>query len=78
MEKPQLLITGITGYIGGWVTKYAVESGKYRVRGTVRNPNDPNKKKFLVDSFGELLSEIEVVGADLLDPESIKAAIQGK
>lgn len=34
--KPKLLITGVNGYIGSWVTLKALKTGEYQVRGTVR------------------------------------------
>ena len=39
-SKPKLLITGINGYIGAWVTLKALESGEYQVRGTVRGKRE--------------------------------------
>ena len=39
-SKPIMTITGITGYIGSHVAKLILESGKYRVRGTLRNKDD--------------------------------------
>lgn len=78
MEKPRLLITGITGYVGSWVCHRAVKSGKYRVRGTARNIESEEKKKLLGQMFGDLLKEIEVVEVDLSDTESVRKAVEGK
>ena len=30
LEKQQVVITGVTGYIGAWVAKAYLDSGKYR------------------------------------------------
>ena len=40
-DLPILLITGASGYIGSWIVKLALESNKYKVRGTIRgDPQD--------------------------------------
>jgi len=36
-DLPRVTVTGITGYVGSWVTLMLLQSGKYRVRGTVRS-----------------------------------------
>ena len=53
-----------------------VKSGKFEVRGTIRNKDDPEKIKFLTQSLGqEVLAKVELFEADLLDGESIRKAI---
>jgi len=37
---PIVTITGITGFIGSWVGLLSLQSGKYRVRGTVRSTSN--------------------------------------
>ena len=77
-QKPLVTITGISGYIGGEVTKQFLENGNYRIRGTVRNPTDEAKLAPLREAFGEeLFSKIELVAADLLDEASLENAIKG-
>ena len=76
-EMPLVLITGITGYLGSHVTLQALRSGKYRVRGSVRNKDDPKKKEFLEGMFQEELANMELVNVDLLNPESLKKAVEG-
>ena len=42
-EKPVIVITGVTGYIGSQLLDYCLKgelADKYRIRGTVRNPED--------------------------------------
>ena len=39
-EKPLVTITGISGYIGSHVALLFLKDGGYRVRGTVRDPNN--------------------------------------
>lgn len=74
---PIVLVTGISGYVGSHVALKALQSGKYRVRGTVRNKDDPKKAELLSDMFGEHFAKIELVNADLLKPETIREAIKG-
>lgn len=76
-RKPLLLITGINGYIGAWTTLKAVESGEYRVRGTVRNKDDVKKMAALKEALGDAYDEIEFVNADLTNKESLKKAAEG-
>lgn len=75
--KPIVTVTGISGYIGSWVGYYLLQSGKYRVRGTVRSTSNAAKIEPLRQAFGEEFNNLELVQADLLEPESMKRAIQG-
>ena len=77
MEKPRVLITGITGYLGSRTALEALKSYKYRVRGTLRNKEDPAKQKLLRDAFGSYFENLELASADLLNDASIKAAVKG-
>jgi nucleoside-diphosphate-sugar epimerase len=45
INKPKLLVTGINGFIGLWITKKILETGEYDVRGTVRG-----KFQYLISS----------------------------
>jgi dihydroflavonol-4-reductase len=75
---PLVCITGISGYIGSLVTKYFLEDGGYRVRGTVRDPKNEAKLAPLKKAYGEeLFSKIELVAADLMDAESLDKAVAG-
>lgn len=48
------------------------------MRGTVRDPSNQAKLAPLKKAFGdELFAKIEIVAADLLDPESIEKAVAG-
>ena len=76
-EKPTLLITGINGYLGSWTTLKALESGEYKVRGTVRDITNETKVNALKEAFGDHFNDIELVNADLLDKESLAKAAEG-
>lgn len=76
-SKPTLLITGVNGFIGAWVTKYALESKQYKVYGTVRDITTKDGKaklKPLEDALGSLYTNLTLVQATLEDDESIKNA----
>jgi len=75
-SKPRVLITGCSGYLGSWTTLKALESGKYIVRGTVRNKADAKKVGLLKEALGEHFDDLELVSADLLDKESIVEAVK--
>ena len=77
-EKPLVTITGVTGFIGAWTAKYYLESGQYRIRGTVRSTGNATKINPLKQTLGdELFGQLELVEADLLNQESIANAISG-
>lgn len=75
--KPLVLVTGISGYLGSWCAKKAIDSGKYRVRGTVRDKGNTKTIEVLEEGFGEDFKDIEIVSADLTDKESMTAAVTG-
>jgi nucleoside-diphosphate-sugar epimerase len=76
-DLPILLITGVNGYVGSWITKKALESKKYKVRGTVRDHKDKTKFEPLKEALGDLFDELELVSADLTDRDSIAKAVKG-
>lgn len=76
-KLPLLLITGINGYLGAWVTLKALESKKYRVRGTVRDSKNKEKLAPLKKAFGDLFDQLELMSADLSDADSLAKAVQG-
>ena len=55
VETPIVTITGVTGFLGAWVTKFFLDTGNFRVRGTVRSLSNTGKidplKKTLGDKF---------------------------
>jgi uncharacterized protein YbjT (DUF2867 family) len=66
-ERPRILLTGATGYVGGRLLKALEEKG-YRVRCLARRP------EFLRARVG---SATEVVRGDVLDKSSLAAALDG-
>ena len=72
-----LLITGITGFLGSWVGKYALEqvSERYKIRAAVRNPR---KAEVFKDTYGEEnFNKIEWCEAELTNEESLRKALEG-
>jgi nucleoside-diphosphate-sugar epimerase len=76
-DLPILLITGVNGYLGSWITLKALQTKKYRVRGTVRDHTNKAKTGPLREALGDLFDELELVSADLTDNDSIARAVQG-
>ncbi|MDZ4701408.1 MAG: SDR family oxidoreductase [Rhodothermales bacterium] len=67
-NRPLILVTGATGYIGGRLVPRLLEMG-YRVRCLVRDP---------VRLQGRLWQhDVEIVAGDVLQPESLAPAMQG-
>jgi len=67
MSKGKLLITGATGMVGTWLTRRAIESG-YDVRAMVRSTSNR-------DGFEGI--DVEFFEADMANPESLPAALDG-
>ncbi|GAV72360.1 Epimerase domain-containing protein [Cephalotus follicularis] len=67
-------VTGAGGFIASWMVKLLLEKG-YNVKGTLRNPGDP-KNAHLRELEGAQ-ERLTLCRTDLLDYESLKAAING-
>jgi uncharacterized protein YbjT (DUF2867 family) len=67
-ETQYLLITGVTGYIGGRLVPLLLEAG-YRVRVMVRDPIRLQGRSWI--------AQVDVVQADVLQPETLDAALAG-
>jgi uncharacterized protein YbjT (DUF2867 family) len=68
MNNSLVLVTGVTGYIGGRLVPELLASG-YRVRVLVRDQNRLQGRVWL--------NQVEVVQGDVLDPASIVTAMSG-
>jgi nucleoside-diphosphate-sugar epimerase len=72
--KPLVLVTGATGFLGSTCVSMLLDQG-YKVRGTVR---DPHNKQKIAPLKGLAHSEnLELVKADLIDPNCWNAAVKG-
>jgi uncharacterized protein YbjT (DUF2867 family) len=66
-----ILITDVTGYIGGRVVPQLLEKG-YRVRCLARDVSKLSGRGWDQDP------RVEIVRGDVLDLDSVKAAMQGR
>ncbi|KAI3734468.1 hypothetical protein L6452_13938 [Arctium lappa] len=74
-EKGRVVcVTGAGGFIGSWLVKFLL-SKNYTVHGTVRNPLD--EKNAHLKSLEKASENLKLFKADLLDYESLRAAIVG-
>ena len=77
VRRPKLTIIGISGYIGAHVCLAFLKHDQFKIRGTVRDTKSLSKVLPLREAYGENFDKLELVEANLLDPESISAAIEG-
>ena len=68
-----------TGFLGSHVLKSFLEctAQQFSIRGTVRDPKNKVKMQPLEESLGEAFNQVELVQADLNDPDSFDKAIEG-
>ncbi|XVF79883.1 hypothetical protein PTKIN_Ptkin15bG0026400 [Pterospermum kingtungense] len=75
-DKGTVCVTGGTGFIGSWLIKRLLEDG-YSVHTTVR-PDPENKRDLsFLTSLPGASEKLKIFGADLSDPDSFDAAIEG-
>ncbi|MFA7255607.1 MAG: DUF2867 domain-containing protein [Candidatus Omnitrophota bacterium] len=70
MKSKTILVTGGTGYVGGRLIPLLLERG-YRVRAVARSLEKLKSRPWAT------LPNVELVAADLLDPDSLRAAVAG-
>ncbi|MEC7695554.1 MAG: SDR family oxidoreductase [Planctomycetota bacterium] len=66
-ERPQILLTGATGYVGGRLLQRLAERG-LKIRCMARQPDFLSRPR---------TAEVEVVAADATDPASLEKALTG-
>jgi GDPmannose 4,6-dehydratase len=69
-SPPRALITGITGQDGSYLAELLLEKG-YEVSGTVRGPLEAS-----LGCSEHLRGRLSLLGADLLEPRTLRAAIE--
>src|SRR5690242_9383765 len=72
-ERPRVLVTGATGYVGGRLVPLLLRQG-YSVRCMAR---DPRKLAGRWDAAVTTEGQLEIVPGDVLKPETLSAALQG-
>ncbi|KAK3803721.1 hypothetical protein RRG08_047685 [Elysia crispata] len=76
MEGDLVLVSGASGYVGSWVCKKLQEQG-FRVRGTVRDLENRSKVEYLYQLCSYPDYPIELVEANLLEPDGWTQAVKG-
>ncbi len=71
-----VLVTGASGYIASWIVRYLLEDG-HRVRATVRDPDKPRGLEHLHALERVHPGQLSLHRADLLEPGSFTAAMDG-
>ncbi|MEO9803571.1 MAG: NAD-dependent epimerase/dehydratase family protein [Reichenbachiella sp.] len=71
-----VLVTGGAGYMASWLVKFLLEDG-YKVRITVRDLNKEDKYKHLQKIAENARGSLDILEADLMDPDGFKAAMYG-
>ncbi|XP_078432453.1 dihydroflavonol 4-reductase-like1 [Wolffia australiana] len=74
-EKGLVCVTGAAGFLASWLVKRLLLAG-YRVRGTVRDPEDREKVGHLWELEGAA-ERLELVKADLMVEGSFDEAVRG-
>ncbi|NOZ07633.1 MAG: NAD-dependent epimerase/dehydratase family protein [FCB group bacterium] len=74
--KKTVMVTGGTGYLGGWVVKLLLDAG-YTVRMTVRDRNREDKYAPLLSLSAAAPGELKIYEADLLQAGSFDEAAAG-
>ncbi|XP_076435321.1 uncharacterized protein LOC143275231 [Babylonia areolata] len=75
-EGDTVLVTGASGFLAGHVVKTLQEAG-YKVRGTVRSAKNADKVKHLHGICPDAAYPLELVEADLTDPDCWERAVNG-
>ncbi len=76
IEKPLVLVTGITGFVGSHCAQEVIKAG-YRLRGTVRSLADNRKLASVRALQAQSPFPIDLVEADLLSPDGWERAVEG-
>ncbi|CAL4993989.1 unnamed protein product [Urochloa decumbens] len=68
-------VTGGSGFIGSWLVRRLLDRG-YAVRATVKNIQDERETQHL-EALDGAASRLRLLQMDLLDPASVRAAVEG-
>ncbi len=71
-----VLVTGVTGFVGGHVALQLLNAG-YRVRGSLRSPGRADKVRKELEAAGAVTNALEFVTLDLLDDAGWAEAMSG-
>ena len=73
-NKPTVLVTGITGFLGSQVANYLL-TNNYKVKGTVRSLNNPKKLEPIKNLPNQ--NNLSLIEADLLKDDCWDKAVEG-
>jgi len=76
-SKPTVVVTGVTGFLGSWLTYQLLEDGRFNVRATMRDSKDEKKIDNIRQGFGKHFDNLELVTADMSDDKSLEDSIVG-
>lgn len=76
-SKDKLLITGVSGFLGSWIAKKALETGNYDIVATVQDAKNEERVKILSDAFGDDFNKMTLVSMKLEDEDQVKEAVKG-
>ncbi|CAO2166881.1 unnamed protein product [Urochloa humidicola] len=74
-RRDLVCVTGGSGFIGSWLIRLLLDRG-YTVHATVKNLNDEGETKHL-QALGGADTGLRLFQMDLLDPASVRPAIEG-
>ncbi len=74
--SPKVLITGASGYLGGWCVVGALERG-YEVRASVRNASREQELRAMIESERGSSDGMSIVEADLNSDDGWERAVNG-
>ncbi len=72
----RVMISGATGYVAGWIVRRLLENG-HTVHAAVRDPDNPEKLKYLNELADKLPGQVRYFSSDLLRDGSYANAMQG-
>ncbi|XP_054783127.1 vestitone reductase-like [Prosopis cineraria] len=75
-SKGRVCVTGGTGFIGSWTIKTLLQDGYY-VNTTVRSHPEHKKDVSFLTNLPGASRRLQILNADLSEPESFKEAIEG-
>ncbi|KAF8413040.1 hypothetical protein HHK36_001014 [Tetracentron sinense] len=75
-EKSSVCVTGGTGYVASWLVMKLLQHG-YSVRATVRFDSECKKDISYLTSLPGAPEKLEIINADLNNPDSFNVAIDG-
>ncbi|XP_054784734.1 vestitone reductase-like [Prosopis cineraria] len=75
-SKGRVCVTGGTGFIGSWIIKRLLEDG-YSVNTTIRSHPEHKKDVSFLTNLPGASHRLQILKADLREPESFKEAIEG-